>query len=113
MEKSITIKCDVGEVSDGYHTFNELYAHRCSLFAALTTSYKHLSWKSKLHNDGSSFDGWFIAGMDLPTGTVTYHLPNIPFWDSMKINEIEKAPEWDGHTSDDVIKRIIQWVDSL
>ena len=51
--------------------------------------------------------------MDLPTGTVTYHLPNIPFWDSMKINEIEKAPEWDGHTSDDVIKRIIQWVDSL
>ena len=32
---------------------------------------------------------------------------------SLKINEIEKAPEWDGHTSDDVIKRIIQWIDSL
>ena len=68
----ITIECDVGEVSDGYHTFNELYAHRCSLFAALTTSYKHLSWKSRFHYDNSSFEGWFIAGMDLPSGTVTY-----------------------------------------
>ena len=110
MEKSITIKCDVGEVSDGYHTFNELYAHRCTLFAALAISNKHISWKSKFHNDGSSFDGWFIAGMNLPTGTITYHLPIDQFWDKFAVPEIEKAPEWDGHTSQDVIKRIIEWV---
>ena len=110
MEKSITIKCDVGNVSDGYHTFNELYAHRCTLFAALAMCHKHIAWKSLLHSDGTMFDDWFIAGMDLPTGTITYHLPVEQFWEKLDIPEVEKAPEWDGHTSDDVIKRVIEWI---
>ena len=76
----------------------------------ISNSHKSISWKSKLHNDGSSFDGWFIAGMDLPTGTITYHLPIDQFWDKFDVAEIEKAPEWDGHTSDDVVKRLINWI---
>ena len=107
----ITIECDVGNVSDGYHTFNELYAHRCTLFAALQKCNKSLSWKSLLHNDGNMYEGFFISGMHLPEGVVSYHLPIDPFWDRLyDIAVLETAPEWDGHTPDDVIKRIINWL---
>lgn len=111
MSKSITIQCDVGEVSDGYHTFNELYAHRCALFAALMASYPQLSWKSKQHNDGTTYDGWFIAGMKLPSGDVSYHLPIDEFWDKLKnIPELEFGVKFDGHTSNDVLIRIMNWI---
>ena len=67
----------MGEVSDGYHTFDELYEHRHSLMLALMRCLPYCSWFSRCHDDGSSFDGWFICGIDLPraNGTVTYHLP--------------------------------------
>jgi hypothetical protein len=107
----ITINCDVGNVSDGYHTFNELYAHRCSLFAALMLAYKDLSWISKLHDDGTMFDGWFIAGMNLPSGVITYHLPVDQFWDKVSgISELERAPLWDGHTPNDVLLRLLDFI---
>ena len=57
-------------VSDGYHTFKELYSHRVKLFVALLNTLESLHyrinypskcWKSKLHADGTMFDGWFIA----------------------------------------------------
>lgn len=105
---TIKIPCKPGEVSDGFHTFDELYEHRCSLFLALIKSSHEPSWVSRKHDDGSSFDGWFIAGMDLPSGTVTYHLPN-RMWE-MAIDagakELSKGKPWDGHTSDDVCKRL-------
>lgn len=97
------------EASDTYHTFTELYAHRITLFVALMKGHKEISWKSKLHNDGTSFDGWFIAGMKLPTGDITYHIPE-RFWNAMEnIETLENAPEWDGHTSDDVVRRLNNW----
>jgi len=96
-----------GGASDGYHTFNELYEHRHVLFAALVADIDD-SWKSKKHHDGTMFDGgWFIAGIELHTGTITYHIP-LRLWDLFLCKELEFAPEWDGHTSDDVIKRIEQ-----
>jgi len=91
--------------SDGYHTFNELYEHRHSLFIALTKAYKNCSWKSKFHSDGSMFDGWFIAGIATTYGQATYHIP-MRLWDEFDIDELPCAPPWDGHTADDVIKRI-------
>jgi hypothetical protein len=97
------------EVSDSYHTMSELYTHRVMLFVALMKCNKDLSWKSRLHNDGTSFDGWFIAGMNLPSGNITYHIPDT-FWDMIEdINTVEKSPPWDGHTGDDVIKRLNSW----
>jgi hypothetical protein len=107
----LTVECDVGNVSDGYHTFNELYAHRCVLFTALMKAHKDISWVSKLHSDGTMFDGWFVAGMNLSTGMVTYHLPIEPFWNRVSdLVELEFAPEWDGHTSVDVINRFVDWL---
>lgn len=105
----ITIECqEPGRISDGFHTFDELYAHRILLFIALMKSNRQISWKSKLHSDGSSIENWFIAGMNLPTGDITYHIPN-NFWDMANVTELEKAPNWDGHSSEDVIKRLNNW----
>lgn len=97
------------DISDGYHTFTELYDHRVALFIALIKSHRDISWCSRLHADGTMFDGWFIAGMDLPTGTITYHLPDEAFSELDDVAILERAPEWDGHTPDLVVKRLIAW----
>ena len=97
-----------GEVSDGYHTFNELYHHRAILFAVLCNTYPTLSWKSKQHHDPDQamYDGMFIVGINTPEGQATYHYNIDPYWDMFNVIELERAPEWDGHTPDDAIKRI-------
>lgn len=110
-ERVITIKGKDVEVSDGYHTFDQLYTHRIVLFLALMKSHPQGSWKSKKHSDGSMYEGYFLAGMDLPTGQISYHIPLEQFWDTIpEIQEIETAPEWDGYTSDDVVLRLSKWV---
>lgn len=94
------------DVSDGYHTFGELYEHRYALFAALCASVgPRLSWKSKLHSDGKMFLDSFIAGIETPLGMATYHMP-LSWWDEFHCKELERAPQWDGHTSKDVLKRL-------
>jgi hypothetical protein len=94
---------NMGNISDGYHTFDELYEHRHALF--LVVCAYNQGWKSKLHSDGTMFEGWFIAGVGTPLGQATYHLP-LSWWDRFTITEIEKAPAWDGHTAAQVPERI-------
>lgn len=99
---------NAGEISDGYHTFNELYEHRIILFIAFCRVIKNRRpvWKSKAHSDGSVWDGWFILGVnDRPGKQITYHLP-IDKWDDCHFMELSRAPWFDGHTSADVLKRI-------
>lgn len=111
--KLIRVEGENLEVSDGYHTFDELYQHRVELFIALCRTRSKLfqqdysCWKSKLHSDGTMFEGWFILGTNTPAGEqITYHLP-IDKWQETEFAQIlEKAPEWDGHTSDDVLTRL-------
>ena len=106
MGDTITIKVkSLSQVSDGYHTIEELYKHRNYLFLALLNAVDFPRWKSKKHNDGTEFDDWFIAGIDLPTDTITYHLP-IYLWGLCNASTLQKAPKWDGHTSEDVICRL-------
>ena len=99
----------VDYVSDGYHTFGELYQHRHYLFIALMHAYSDISWKAKKHSDGSMYDRWFIAGMDLPSGQITYHLP-LWMWDAVKVKELDKAPPYDGHTSVNVLTRLGEFI---
>lgn len=91
------------DISDGYHTFGSLYYQRLILFAALVNSHKDISWKSKLHHDGKvPFDGgWFIVGIETPKGSYTYHY-DLNYWDLFECKELDRAPEWDGHTDKDV-----------
>lgn len=107
------------DISDGYHTFGELYEHRISLWIALCLQMSRIEsrlpkvpgenfvWRSKLHSDGSSWEGWFVLGMGKDEGhQMTYHLP-MSKWDETNFaEELDKAPEFDGHTSEDVLKRL-------
>lgn len=111
---------------DGYHTFDDLYDHRITLFIALCrvllrdgeTAYNFNEnrniyfrngnvWRSKLHKDDSSFEGWFIMGIRTDPGhQITYHLPISRWTETDFAYTLEKAPAWDGHTSDDVLARL-------
>lgn len=95
-----------GDTSDGYHTFNELYHHRAVLFSVIVKAFSDSAWKSKLHHDGTMYDGMFIVGIDTPDGAATYHYDINPYWDMFACKEIECAPEWDGHTPAQAIERI-------
>lgn len=109
----LTLPCCVGKVSDGHHTFEELYEHRNHLFIALMQAHKEKSWRSQLHDDSSAFMGWFIAGIDLPTGTITYHMPD-KLWaltGDTGCKTLTHAPKWDGHTPAMVIQRLFHLVD--
>ena len=102
-EKAVEIN---GETSDGYHTFNELYHHRAVLFSVIVKAFPDKAWKSKQHNDGTMYDGMFIVGIDTPEGQATYHYDIDPYWDMFECRELERAPEWDGHTPAQAIERI-------
>ena len=95
-----------GETSDGYHTFNELYHHRAVLFSVIVANYPDRAWKSKKHHDGTMYDGMFIVGIETPDGQATYHYDIDPYWDMFKCRVLDKAPEWDGHTTAQAIERI-------
>lgn len=96
----------IGNLSDGYHTFNELYHHRAILFSVICNSMPDKAWKSKLHDTGDMYDGMFIVGIETPEGQATYHYDIEPYWDMFKVKELEKAPKWDGHTPQVAIDRI-------
>lgn len=101
---------------DSYHTFKELYEHRSTLFIVLCKQINKLSyiqqvygdiWRSKLHSDGTSFDNFFIFGIGKEKDKqITYHLP-LSKWEETDFAEtLNKAPEFDGHTNDDILKRL-------
>lgn len=110
---------DSGKISDGYHTFDELYDHRITLFVVLCNRLwsdhmefdlleRWIPWKSKKHSDDTMFEGWFIVGIGKEKGEqITYHLP-IEWWKKVNAQELEKAPVWDGHTPADVLKRLLE-----
>lgn len=119
------------EISDWFHTFWELYKHRIHLFLALCKYIQHFqrwisehAWvsikkvetlpnsvkiiKSKLHHDWSWMDWWFIVQLETWAWQISYHLPN-EYWDKCKFAiTLEKANEWDWHTSDDVLERLLK-----
>lgn len=92
-----------GTLSDGYHTFNDLYYQRLILFATIVNQNKEYAWKSLKHEDGElCFGGnWFIVGIDTPNGSYTYHYET-NYWSLFNCKELEVAKHWDGHTSKDV-----------
>ena len=95
----------IGEMSDGYHTFNGLYYQRMVLFAALVKAHKDKAWKSRKHEDGEPCfgGGWFIVGIDTPDGSYTYHYEEKDF-DFFDCKELPVAKHWDGHTEENVTR---------
>lgn len=106
---SKTFKIVGDDLSDGFHTFDELYEHRIALwitFCRLTDDF--YPWRSQLHSDGSKIDGWFILGIGRSPGEqITYHLPMSRWGDTEFADTLDRAPEWDGHTPADVLSRLM------
>lgn len=121
------------DVSDGFHTFGELYEFR-KVYNALLFNVWAASWmeskkwmrsylgttelpktnprydvhKSMRHYDGELCfgGGWFIVCAMLPNGLVTNHY-KIEDWDLFKIPAVDKAKyEFDGHMAADVLERL-------
>lgn len=105
-----------GKYSDGYHTFDELYEFRKILTAHLFSEIQRRKnteqvHKSIRHNDGELCfgGGWFIVCANLPTGQISFHY-KMEDWELFDIPAKEKALfKFDGHTSQDVLKRLMDW----
>ena len=95
-------KLKTGDLSDGYHTYNELYHHRAVLFSVIVNQNKEIAWKSKKHHDGTMYDGMFIVGIDTPQGQYSYHYDIEPYWNMFDCKELDNAPVWDGHEPKDI-----------
>lgn len=94
-------------VKDGRVEKTTLYITLCR---ALYSLYAGKVWRSKRHSDGEICFGtgtMFVLGIGSEKGKqITYHIP-IERWGETEFAEtLEKAPEWDGHSSDDVIERL-------
>ena len=108
---------DKENISDGYHTFGELYEFRKAYNAALFNEWatrkvnkavKYNVHKSLCHNDGEACfgGGWFVVCAILPTGQITNHY-ELKYWDDFKIPVAERMlVEFDGHTAEDVLERL-------
>ena len=104
----IEIPDDIGDFSDGYHTFNDLYTQRAVLFATIVNQNLDKSWKSHKHEDGKPCfgGGWFIVAVDTPKGSYSYHYED-KYWDIFKCVELPVAKHWDGHTDKDVWRLLL------
>lgn len=121
----------IGQLSDGYHSFDELYEFRKVYNAVLFNEWVsdkrwlflpnaigghfkpkikynvHKSWK---HSNGElAFGGgWFIVSAKLPTGLISNHY-KAEDWDLFRVPEVPQALyEYDGHTAEDVLERLKQ-----
>ena len=103
---------DTNLISDGYHTFKELYDFRKTYNAALFNEWakqeEYFVHKSFKHHDGELCfgGGWFIVVAMLPGGQISNHYEEKD-WDLFQVPEKSTAIfEFDGHTGEDVIQRI-------
>jgi hypothetical protein len=101
----IFLRLKEGDISDGYHTFSELYDHRCLLYICLCLA---TPTKAKWKSD-ENYGDWICLYLELPTGQISYHVPAkfLPLFQ----NKIEKSETylWDGHSSPDVLTRLMSY----
>ena len=86
----------MSNISDGYHTFNELYRYRmlynAAFFNELAKKGDIKICKSHKHYDGEECFGglWFIVMAELPTGQISNHYEN-RYWELFNIPELDRA----------------------
>ena len=96
---------EIDDLSDGFHTFRQLYYQRMMLFATIVKQNKDKAWKSLRHEDGELCfgGGWFVVGIDTPEGSYTYHYED-NYFSLFDCIELERGKHWDGHTEKDVTR---------
>lgn len=104
---------NVSDMSDGFHTFKEYETfktlYNAAFFNCIVGKYKVC--KSIYHDDGKKpFNGgYFVVYAELPTGQISNHY-ELKYWNLFNIPIVDKAPKWDGHTSFDVMSRMLGFV---
>lgn len=98
-----------GDLSDGYHTFDELYDHRCLLWINLCLTRKESCYVVEDH-----FDGWDLLVMLTKGGQMSYHVPIKwrELYEMINTRPVE-AHCFDGHTPTDVVDRLQLLADSM
>lgn len=112
-------KIQTEQISDGHHTFKELYDYRMMYNALLFNEWSKKGLynvhKSYHHYDGElcfGDDKWFIVVAELPTGSISNHYKR-EYWNLFKVPEVEKSTTpYDGHTPQDALERMNKFLKS-
>lgn len=115
------IKITPNGVSDGFHTFDELYYYRMlynsnavNLLAFLKSkNIKEFAdfdvIKSKKHFGGEPCygGGWFIVVIKTPWGQISNHY-KLKYWDMFNCRPAKTSWKWDGHSMKESTDRMIK-----
>ena len=115
------IKITPNGVSDGFHTFSELYYYRMlynsNAVNFLTYIKKHNVKgfadfdviKSKKHFGGEPCygGGWFIVVIKTPWGQISNHY-KLEHWHMFNCRAVKQSWKWDGHTMKESTERMIK-----
>lgn len=101
------------QISDGYHTFEQVYMYRMLYNAGMISLLDNNQLgirieKSKRHHDGELCfgGGYFIVTISGPFGQISNHY-KLEHWDLFACREVETPSEpWDGHTPDIAEERL-------
>lgn len=109
---------------DAYHSMEELYEFRMIYHAlwvnamclAVKDHYDFFGYKtvkSWKHSDGEPCfgGGWFIVVSETPAGQVSNHY-KAEYWEFFQCAEVDIPPEYDGHTSQNVLNRLFTLADN-
>lgn len=91
------------ELDDIYHTLNELYEHRVTLFSTITNQNKDISWKSYSNHDGTAEPDCFVVGIDTGYGEFVYRFP-ANYWGWFDVPTLDRAPQFDESALNDVTR---------
>lgn len=111
---TFTTKID-GSTSDGFHTFDELYAYRKAYHAMWVKANKGNAeygiHKSLRHSSGEPCfgGGWFIVVASLPTGQISNHY-KLKDWDLFECEARELPDPYDGHTPAQSLQRMMDFL---
>lgn len=105
-------------LSDGAHSFKELYEHRCLLYISLVnilcvwSEHKgdFTCTKAILHSDGTSYKDMFLLVVENNNTQeqISYHIPS-KYWEMVECESSMFAPDYDNHTSAMVLERLRDW----
>lgn len=106
-------------ISDGFHTFDELYYYRLCYNAVFINSlvklindnpakFKDIKvCKSKKHFGGEPCygGGWFIVMVNTPWGQISNHY-KLEYWDMFNCRAADTSWKWDGHGMKEAMERL-------
>lgn len=97
-----------GDMSDGHHTFDELYEHRCLLFLTWLVEIRELGAVRQVFFLKDHFPGWDLVSTTVGIAPISYHVPakyrEVLEKHFKEYCDLEKF--YDGHTSADVLHRL-------